>query len=88
MSENQEDNLEKALVPEEEDAAEETEKVEKPKKVKRIVAIMERDVLVQIEKVHVQKRKMTDLMISGMNTAICSFHVWKPVITVLPRPSI
>ena len=35
MSENQEDNLEKALVPEEEDAAEETEKVEKPKKVKK-----------------------------------------------------
>lgn len=35
MSENQEDNLEKALVPEEEAAAEETEKVEKPKKVKK-----------------------------------------------------
>ena len=35
MSENQEDNLEKALVPEEEAAAGETEKVEKPKKVKK-----------------------------------------------------
>ena len=35
MSENQEDNLGKALVPEEEAAAEETEKVEKPKKVKK-----------------------------------------------------